>query len=445
MKTKLKFLFVPLLFAGLSGSAQNTEKPNVIVILTDDQGSIDMNCYGAEDLVTPNMDKIVTSGVKFTQFYASPVCSPTRACLLTGRTPQRAGVPELVKAGVPEGGMPNEQYTMAEMFQDAGYATAHIGKWHLGQSEDQQPNAQGFDYSFGFLVGCIDNYSHFGGQYKNDLHLNGRLIYRPGEYFPDMMLDHAKSFIDSNKDHPFFIYYALNVPHYPYQGDKKWLDYYNKKGVPYPRNLYAAFLSTMDDNIDGLLAKLEESGLRENTIIIFQSDNGYSTEKAALGGGGSSCPYKGNKFSLFEGGIRVPAAISWPKGIKAAQVRNQMAFTADWLPTLADLCGIDLSVDDIDGKSLIPIIIDENKETLHDTFCWQFHQQKAVRKGDWKLVINPVIIDLNYRNILKSNAPYYFLVNLKDDIGETTNIAEKYPEKTKELEAIFNKWKIKNP
>lgn len=445
MKKKLLSIVYYVLFSVLC-KANNTERPNVIVILTDDQGSIDMNCYGSHDLITPNMDKIATSGVRFTQFYAAPVSSPSRAGLLTGKTPQRAGVEGNVSSVELGLGLPNEQYTMAEMFKDAGYATAHIGKWHLGHSEDQQPNAQGFDYSFGHFGGCIDNYSHFfywNGPNRHDLYQNGKEIFRQGEFFPDLMLKETKSFINRNKDKPFFIYYALNVPHYPYQGDEKWLDYYNKKGVEYPRNLYAAFLSTMDDNIGGLLMKLEDSGLRDNTIIILQSDNGYSNEERAHGGGGSSGPFRGYKSNLFEGGIRVPAAISWPKGIKKGQVRNQMAVNADWLPTLADLCRIKLNVDDLDGKSLCPILNNENQKTLHDEFCWQYQKQKAVRKGDWKLLINPEIHDPQYRNILKSDSPY-LLFNLKHDIGEITNLAKKYPERVKELKAIYDKWKISN-
>jgi arylsulfatase A len=258
-----------------------------------------------------------------------------------------------------------------------------------------------------------------------------------------IVMEEAKDFIVQNKNHPFFMYYALNVPHYPYQGSKDWLDYYNEKGVEYPRNLYAAFLSTMDDNIGNLIAKLESLGLKENTIIVFQSDNGYANTQRAHGGGGSSGPYRGHKGSLFEGGIRVPAAISWTKKIQPNQTRHQMAVSADWMPTLADLCGIELNKIDLDGKSLVPILKNENIKSIHDEYTWQYQKQKAVRKGDWKLLINPVIKDPFYKNTIKQKSPY-FLVNLKDDIGETTNLAEKYPKKIKELETIFSKQDIRN-
>jgi arylsulfatase A-like enzyme len=231
----------------------SARKPNVIIIFTDDQGTVDMNCYGAKDLVTPNMDGIAKRGVRFTQFYsAAPVCSPSRVGLLTGRTPQHGGL----NGNVPldSVGMPSQQITIAEKMKKAGYATAHIGKWHLGHHKETIPNAQGFDHSFGHLVGCIDNYSHFfywSGPNKHDLWRNGKEVFHNGEFFPDLMVKEAGEFIDKNQDQPFFIYFALNTPHYPYQGSPKWLEYY--RDLPYPRNLYAAFLSTTDDRIGALL------------------------------------------------------------------------------------------------------------------------------------------------------------------------------------------------
>ncbi len=306
MNNFLKTLFaLTLLFEALLIHA--SDKPNVIIIYTDDQGTVDMNAFGAQDLVTPNMDRIAKSGVRFTQFYASPICSPSRASLLTGKTPQRAGCPGNAGASIEsKGGVPGSEYTMAEMFKDAGYRTAHIGKWHLGYQPDMLPNAQGFDYSFGHLVGCIDNFSHFyywNGPNRHDLFRNGEEIHLPGEFFPDLMVKEAGQFLEENKEEPFFMYFAMNMPHYPYQGDEKWLEYYEEQGVAYPRNLYAAFLSTQDDRIGMLLKKLDDLGLTENTIIILQSDNGHSTEERAHHGGGSAGPYRGAKQCVFEGGI----------------------------------------------------------------------------------------------------------------------------------------------
>lgn len=450
MRLIKKIVFGSLFFGIGIGIAQgfeilNSDQPNVIVIYTDDQGTVDLNSFGAKDLVTPNMDKIVHSGIKFTQFYAAPVCSPSRAGLLTGKTPQRAGVSGNVSSLSTEAGMPTEQYTMAEMFKDAGYKTAHIGKWHLGHAVEKQPNAQGFDHSFGHFVGCIDNYSHFyywQGPNRHDLYRNGKEVFYDGQFFPDLMVKEAVTFLEQNKNNPFFIYFALNTPHYPYQGTAEWLQYYQKKGVAYPRDLYAAFLSTQDDKIGELLDKVEELGLIENTIIIFQSDNGYSTEERAHFGGGSSGKFRGTKFSMFEGGIRVPAAISWPAKLKAGEVRNQMAVNADWMPTLAELCNINLDTDDLDGKSLVPILYEKNTASNHlEGFCWENGKNWAARKGDWKLLGNPAV---KYLGEIFPEKDSLFLVNLKNDPGEKNNVAEKYPEKVKELKDQFEKWYEKN-
>ncbi|RKD87822.1 sulfatase family protein [Mangrovibacterium diazotrophicum] len=437
-------LCLVMLAPGILHAAQKSKnaKPNVIIIYTDDQGAIDLNCFGAKDLVTPNMDKLVGSGVKFTQFYGAPICSPSRAGLLTGKTPQRAGVGGNVSSMSDEAGMPTEQYTIAEMFKDAGYKTAQIGKWHLGQGKDKQPNAQGFDYSFGHLVGCIDNYSHFfywEGPNRHDLYRNGEEVFYPGEYFPDLMVKEASAFFEENQSEPFFMYYAMNTPHYPYQGYPKWLEYYQDKGVEYPRDLYAAFVSTMDEEVGKLIAKLKELGLLENTIIVLQADNGYSTEERAHHGGGSAGVYRGSKFSLFEGGIRVPAAISWPGHLKEGEVRGQIAVNADWMPTLAEMCGIDLDTSDLDGKSLMPIIDNSKAESNHNAFCWKFGNSWAARNGDWKLLGHPFVNGEKF-----SAQDSLFLVNLVNDPGEQTNLAKQYPEKVKELEEQYAVWLTNN-
>lgn len=440
MNNFLKTLFALTLFfeAFLIHAA---DKPNVIIIYTDDQGTVDMNAFGAQDLVTPNMDRIAKSGVRFTQFYASPICSPSRASLLTGKTPQRAGCPGNAGASIEStGGVPGSEYTMAEMFKDAGYRTAHIGKWHLGYQPDMLPNAQGFDYSFGHLVGCIDNFSHFyywNGPNRHDLFRNGKEIHLPGEFFPDLMVKEASQFLEENKEEPFFMYFAMNMPHYPYQGDEKWLEYYEEQGVPYPRNLYAAFLSTQDDRIGMLLKKLDELGLTENTIIILQSDNGHSTEERAHHGGGSAGPYRGAKQCVFEGGIRVPAAISWPAKIPGNQVRDQFAVNTDWLPTLADLCEIKLDRKALDGKSLVDLIDDEKTKTKHqDGYCWSYNKMWVARKGKWKLIGNPY--DTSDRDYEFSEK--LFLANLEEDPGERVNLADKYPKVVAQLEKQYADW-----
>ena len=375
-----------LTFLLLTSTAM-ARQPNVIIIFTDDQGSVDMNIYGATDLATPSMDELARRGVRFTQFYAAaPVCSPSRVGLMTGRTPQHGGLNGNV--GLNAVGMPSAQVTIAEELKKAGYATAHIGKWHLGHSKQTIPNGQGFDHSFGHLVGCIDNYSHFfywSGPNKHDLWLNGKEVFRNGTFFPDLMVEEAGEFIEKNKARPFFVYFAMNMPHYPYQGSPEWLEHY--KDLSYPRNLYAAFLSTMDERIGQLLKKVDDLGLTKDTIVVFQSDHGASKEVRAHGGGGSSGPYRGAKFSLYEGGLRIPAVISWPGHLPEDRTRGQMATGCDWYPTILELCRLPAADHRIDGKSLMPIIRSADAPSAHKSFNWKSGRAWAVREEKWKLIV----------------------------------------------------------
>lgn len=433
-----------LVLLGLLPFAAEARKPNVVFILADDQGSADAACYGAKDLKTPGMDTIAARGVRFTQFYsAAPVCSPSRAALLTGRYPLRAGLAG--NASSHRGGnaaMPGEQVTLAEMFKAAGYATAHIGKWHLGYTSPTMPNAQGFDHSFGHMGGCIDNYSHFffwDGPNRHDLHRNGIEIHAPGRFFPDLMIDEASAFMDANKEKPFFIYFAMNLPHYPYQGDVQWLEHY--KDLAYPRNLYAAFISTLDARVGQLLTKIDDLGLRGDTIIIYQSDNGHSTEVRAHNGGGSAGAYRGAKFSLFEGGIRLPGIISWPGHLPEGAVRGQTVHGCDWMPTLAELCGIPLLDTDIDGKSMASVIQSPDTPTSHDVLHWHLAgapSQWAVRQGDWKLIGN--VNEGDNINKLNPDDKKLFLANLAQDPSESKNLAADHPAETARLLKLHQDW-----
>jgi arylsulfatase A-like enzyme len=256
------------------------------------------------------------------------------------------------------------------------------------------------------------------------------------------MVKEAGEFMEKSQRDPFFIYFAINMPHYPYQGDPKWLEYYNKKGVPYPRNLYAAFMTSLDDKIGDLLQKVNALGLTNNTIIIFQSDNGYSTEERAHFGGGSAGIYRGAKASLFEGGIRVPSIISWPGKIPKGQVRNQFAVNTDWFPTLAEYCNIKLPRNDLDGKSLVSVINSAAAETMHpEGYCWEFKKMWVARKGKWKLMGNPV--DTSNKGTL-TEADTLFLVDLEADPSESTNVATSHPDIVNELKTQYQNWEKTN-
>lgn len=418
----------------LSGFAWGAEPPNVIFILADDQGSVDVGCYGAKDMHTPHTDALAERGIRFNRFYsAAPVCSPSRAGALTGRWPVRAGVPG--NCSSQKGGdraLPASEITLAEMFKTAGYATAHIGKWHIGYTPETSPQAQGFDHSFGHMGGCIDNFSHFfywQGPNIHDLWRNGQEVFHDGEFFPDLMVREASQFIEAHQQQPFFIYYALNTPHYPYQGDKKWLDHF--ADLPSPRNLYNAFIAAQDERLGQLFAKLDTLGLSDNTIVIFQSDNGHSTEERAHFGGGDAGPYRGAKFSLLEGGIRLPAIISWPAKLPKNQVRDQVAHACDWLPTLAEFTGVAAPEVKLDGRSLAALLVDDSVRSPHRDHAlhWQLGNGPkadwAVMLGDWKLIGRSVDTSGNDGSRVPIENELY---NLQSDPGERTNLSEQEPD-----------------
>ena len=272
------------------------------------------------------------------------------------------------------------------------------------------------------MGGCIDNYTHFfywAGPSRHDLWENNERVRMPGRYFPDLMVEKAEAFISTHRDKPFFMYFAINMPHYPYQGEEKWLQYY--KNVPYPRNLYAAFVSTLDDRVGRLTKFLEDSGLRDNTIIIYQSDNGHSVEERAHFGGGSSGPYRGAKFSVFEGGIRLPAIISWPGHLPQGEVRTQVAHACDWLPTLAELSGVQLPKTELSGASLVSVIRSATVPSPHDVLRWRLGNQWAVRQGPWKLLHYPNDTSDSATNKLAKADKEWFLANIDEDIGDRTN------------------------
>ncbi|MEK6238972.1 MAG: sulfatase-like hydrolase/transferase, partial [Planctomycetales bacterium] len=341
--------------------ASGADRPNVVILLTDDQGTLDAGCYGARDLHTPNIDSLAKTGVRFTQAYAHSVCCPTRAALLTGRHPQRGGVNSWTQREMrgPKGiNMAAEEITLAEVFRKAGYRTGLFGKWHLGAHPEHGPTRQGFDEFFGIREGFIDNYAHFHlhRQGFHDLYEGTREIWARGKYFPEMMVRRAVDFLDQHKDRPFFLYVPFNIPHYPEQSLKQFSDRYKK--LAEPRRSYAAAISTTDHCVGVVLKKLAALGLRENTIVLFMSDNGHSAEDyrievddhasglpkgynfGANGGGGYTGKWIGHKGTFLEGGVRVPAILSYPAGLPQAEVRDQAVTAMDWFPTLLDLCGV---------------------------------------------------------------------------------------------------------
>lgn len=410
------------LSAFVAQGQEESSKPNVILIFTDDQGSLDLNCFGSKDLHTPHLDELALQGVKFTQFYvAAPVCSPSRAGLLTGRYPIRAGVPGNVSSQPNhEGGLPMDEVTFGEMFQKAGYRTALFGKWHLGTALDFSPNAQGFHEFLGHKGGCIDNYSHYfywSGPHFHDLWRNEKEHYENGTHLSALMVREAQRFLRENQDRPFFLFLPFNLPHYPTQTPVKFRQLY--KEIEEPRRSYASTISYIDHNVGRILRTVDELQLGEKTIVVYLSDHGHSTEERTGFGGGNAGPYRGAKFSVFEGGIRVPCIIRWRGHIPANEERNQMAISLDWYPTLAELCNISLPDKRIDGRSLVPVLKSAVAESPHKTLFWQLGNQWAVREGPWKLVVNGRDNDREPPHRVAD----VFLSNLDKSLSETNNLA----------------------
>jgi arylsulfatase A len=439
-----------------AGDSQAT-RPNVVVLLTDDQGTLDVNCYGSKDLFTPNMDKIAATGVRFTQAYAHAVCCPARASLFTGRHPQRSGVINWTQgdrhgSDSKNRNMPAEEVTLAEVLKSAGYHTALFGKWHLGAKVGHGPLDQGFDTYFGHLGGFIDNYRHFflHGRGYHDLWDGNEEIFRPEQYYPDFLTDQAVKYIEDHRAAPFFMTVAFNLPHYPEQPGGKFKDAYADMAMP--RQSYARVISTVDEHIGRILAKLDETGLRDNTIVIFMSDNGHSVENnagivtenhvsgyprghyyLAYGGGGNTGKWIGQKGSFLEGGIRVPAMISYPAKLPQGQTRDQIVTIMDWFPTVLKLCGIKwkASAPKLDGHSLTGVIADSKAASAHEVLNFAWASNWAIRKGDWKL-----IHQLN-KKTKSMELTLHNLAELNPEVKDHTN---EQPEIVKELTALHKAW-----
>ena len=420
------------------------EKPNVVILCTDDQGTLDANCYGSTDLKTPNIDRIARDGVRFTQAYAHTVCCPSRAALLTGRHPQRSGVNSWTQGNMkgPDGiNMALEEVTIAEVMKTAGYKTALFGKWHVGSHRDRGPTKQGFDEFFGIRNGFIDNYNHYflHGKGYHDLYEGTDEVFKKGEYFPKLITDRALQFIDKNKSHPFLLYVGFNIPHYPEQALKEHSGLY--KDLPMPRRSYAAITTTTDYYIGQILNKLDELKLTENTIVIFQSDNGHSAENnsgirvedhssgypkghyySAHGGGGNTGKWIGHKGNFLEGGVRVPAIVSWPAKLPKGVVRDQAVTIMDWYPSILEWCGIEKPTAKLDGRSLQPIIDSADAPSAHPVVYFQWQHKWAVREGDWKLI--------DGRSLHR----------LADEKPEVKDYAREKPEIVKSLQARYDAW-----
>ncbi len=448
----------------ISCAAEIDRKPNIIIFYTDDQGTLDAACYGAQDLYTPNIDQLGRTGIRFTQAYAHTVCCPSRSALLTGRHPQRSSINDWTQndAHAKEKGinMPLSEVTIAEVLKDNGYRTGLFGKWHLGGAVENGPLEQGFDVFYGFRGGFIDNYVHYflHGMGFHDLWSDKEEVFARDQYFPSLMTEKALQFMESNRDQPFFLYAAFNLPHYPEQPDSLFIPF--TKDLEEPRKSYAAVVSTVDDKIGQILDKLEELGIQNNTMVIFMADNGHSTEETRIrfdnhhsgipkgtnycanGGGGYTGKWRGAKGGFLEGGIRVPAIISFPDHFPEDETRDQIISCMDIFPTICEITGSPLPDTKIDGHSLLPIIKTNTESSKHKVVYFQWRDQWAVREGKWKLIVKGRDTTGKFSKHTekeeKMETPY--LANLEADQPEEYNYANEHPEVVEKLTKLYNLW-----
>ena len=418
---RLRCNAVLLCLAFLAGSAAGASLPNVIIFYADDQGWGELGSQGAKDIPTPQIDSIAKNGVRFTQGYvAATYCSPSRAGLLTGRYPTRFG--HEFNSTARQSGLRLDQITLANRLKDLGYATAAIGKWHLGSGPEYRPTKRGFDEFYGTLNNTpfFHPTNFVDSRISNDV----QKITDPSFYTTDAYAERAIDWLEKNKAKPCFLYLPFNAVHAPLEAPKKYLDRF--PGITDPsRKLYAAMTAGMDDAVGRVLAKIRELGQEENTLIFYISDNGGPTASTTSGNG----PLRGFKMTTYEGGTRVPFLAQWKGKIAAGRTYDLPVMNLDVLPTvLTAAAGKVDATWKLDGVDLLPYLTGAQAARPHQTLYWRYGPQWAVRHGDMKLVVS------------RGGGPEPELYNLADDIGESKNLASAQPAKVKELQALWNQW-----
>jgi arylsulfatase A-like enzyme len=428
-------LFVAMIFASIHGFAQTQpNRPNVVIILADDLGRADVGFNGGKEIKTPNIDMLAASGARLDQFYVQPVCSPTRAALMTGRYPMRHGLQVGVVRPWAQYGLPLDERTLPQALKEAGYATAIAGKWHLGHFERAYlPTARGFDHQYGHYNGAIDYFRHDrdGG---HDWHRDDKASYDEG-YSTQLIAKDAVKFIDATAGRqPFFLYVPFNAVHSPHQVPENYKTPYMQ--LPEPRRTYAGMLAAMDEAIGQIVAALGEKGLRRNTIIIFSSDNGGPAPGRVTDNG----PFRAGKGTFYEGGVRVAACVSWEGRIKPGTVVNQPMHAVDWYPTLLKLAGASSKQKlPVDGTDAWPAIAEGKASPDREILINATPKSGAIRAGDWKLVLNGNVNTGEYERPGKAEPSSIELYNLASDPYEKNNLAESHPDKVKDLRARYDR------
>ena len=416
--------------AGIVEAAERgaAARPNIVYIVADDLGWKDVGFHGS-DIKTPHIDRLAQEGARLEQFYVQPMCTPTRAALMTGRYPFRYGLQTLVIPTPGKYGLPTDEWLLPQALKEAGYRTVMVGKWHLGHADRKYwPRQRGFDYHYGAMLGEIDYFTHSSMKVR-DWYRNNQPVKEEG-YVTQLLGKDAVARINENDPKtPLFLYLAFTAPHAPYQAPKQYLDQYKNIADP-TRRAYAAMITSMDDEIGKVVAALDKKKMRENTLIVFMSDNGGNVSAMFSGDvdvsklklPAENGPYRGGKGMLYEGGTRVAALANWPGHIKAGEVK-ELIHVVDMFPTLAGLAGANAKKEKpLDGLNVWSTI-SEGKPSPRQEVVYNIEPFRGgLRRGEWKLI---------WRTPLPSAIELY---NIAEDPSEKTNLADKNPQKVAELQ-----------
>ncbi len=441
------FCLLSLCFVGLCLSSEpvaaqqeKQQRPNILLITADNLGYGDLGCYGNKVMQTPRLDQLAREGTRLTDFYtASPTCTVSRATLLTGRYPQRIGLNHQLSADENYAdGLRQSERLIPQYLKPQGYRTACFGKWNVGFSKGSRPTERGFDEFFGFAAGNIDYYHHYYAG-RHDLWRGVNEVFEKG-YSTELFADEACRFITENQKRPFFIYLPFNAPHFPSKRNKQpgqgnewqapdsaFAAYGYSPGTKDPRKRYRAVVTALDTAIGRVLDQLDTCGLRDNTLVIWYSDNGAFMLKDRGLEVASNKPLRDGGVTLWEGGIRVPAIVRYPGHIEAGSVNNSPLISLDILPTLIAVSGGERPADrTLDGKNMLPVL-EQPESAEQRTFFFQYRKYAAVRHANYKL-------------LRTSPDKPFMLFDLDQDLSETTDLADQKPKITKQLKAAYAAW-----
>jgi len=410
--------------------AMKAQRPNIVTIIADDMGWADVGYHGSE-IETPNLDQLAREGISFGHHYVCPTCTPTRVGLFTGRYPSRFGVTAPAYGKI----FDDDTVTLASALASVGYNTAISGKWHMGSPPDCVPLKYGFQSSYGYFHGQIDPYTHLYKTGERCWHRNDQLLDEEG-HATDLITNEAVRFVENQGESPFFLYVAYSVPHHPLDEPEKWVSMYEGSIKNESRRLFAASISHMDEGIGRILDALDRKGLRKSTMVVFSSDNGgqkdWSSKDQYEGRYadkpndvlGNNLPLRGWKGEVYEGGIRVPALVNWPGVLEPGKVENPVC-VVDWMPTLCGLAGYTPERDlGWDGRDIWPPIRGEEQSDESRTFYWKTPRAKAVRQGDWKLIVG-------------EETPKAELFDISGDPCERNEVSQRYPDRAEELKGLL--------